>query len=101
MKYVKASFYTIIVITLIVQQVQIYFLMDRIEYVPIWNRGFEKQLDRNADKCNEDSKSLWNSISDLDEKLWGIIRANNLVEKEKETKDPFGDPIEDDEEVGN
>jgi len=98
MKYAKALFYAVIVITLIVQQIQICFLMDRIEYI---HQYFEQQIVRHIYDRDKNYNELWNSIRERDEKLWGIIRANNLVEKEEETKDPFGDPIEDDEEVGN
>ncbi len=81
MKYVKALFYTIIVITLIVQQVQIYYLMDRMEYCPMWTRSLGERLDRHAYNCNQNNNILWDTLSSYDEKLRDVIETNNLVEK--------------------
>jgi len=94
MKYIKASFYTIIIITLIIQQIQIYFLMDRMQYCPMWTRSLSEQLDREVDRCNDRSKVIWSTISDIDHRLWGIINANKLIEKEEEIKGSLGEPIE-------
>ena len=86
MKYLKSLFYTIIIVTLVCQQLQIYFLITKTE-------DMRRDVGKLSDKCRYDIDRYYRiamlningvgTLADLIlEKLNEVIVENKLVEKE-------------------